>query len=208
MNTREIMQAASVIPVMVIDQPEQAIPLATALVRGGIRVLEITLRTPVALKAVNDIATHVPEAIVGVGTVVRPEQFAQAKEAGAAFAITPGVTPELFAAAKACAMPLMPGVMTPADVLGAMHAGYTALKFFPAQPAGGVPMLKALSGPFPDVVFCPTGGISPANVKDFLALPNVLCVGGSWLCPADLVQNGQWDKITELARQAAQLSAR
>jgi 2-dehydro-3-deoxyphosphogluconate aldolase/(4S)-4-hydroxy-2-oxoglutarate aldolase len=205
MNIREIMQLSPVIPVMVINHAEQAIPLATALIKGGIRVLEITLRTPEALKAISAIASQVPEAIVGAGTVVHPEQFAAVKAAGAVFAVTPGLTLSLAQAAEACNMPLLPGVMTPTEVITAINCGYDALKFFPAHAAGGIPMLKALAGPFNDIVFCPTGGITPANAQDFLSLANVLCVGGSWLCPIELVESEQWDKITELAQAAVAL---
>ena len=205
MNICEIMQLSPVIPVMVIHDVKQAVLLAAALVKGGVRVLEITLRTPEALNAIQAITDQVPEAIVGAGTVVHPEQFAAAKAAGAVFAVTPGLTLALAKAAKECDMPLLPGVMTPAEVITAMNAGYNALKFFPAQAAGGVAMLQSLNGPFKEVVFCPTGGITPANARQFLSLPNVLCVGGSWLCPMDLVESGQWDKITELAQAAVAL---
>jgi 2-dehydro-3-deoxyphosphogluconate aldolase/(4S)-4-hydroxy-2-oxoglutarate aldolase len=207
MNIREIMQVSPVIPVMVIDDVKHAVPLAAALVKGGARVLEITLRTPKALDAIEAIVDKIPEAIVGAGTIVRAEQFAAVKAAGAMFAVTPGLTLALAQAAKACDMPLLPGVMTPADVIMAINAGYDALKFFPAQAAGGIAMLKSLNGPFKEVVFCPTGGITPVNAPDFLSLPNVACIGGSWLCPIDLVESEQWDKITELAQAAVSLKS-
>src|SRR5262249_29404075 len=157
------------------------IPLAKALVAGGVRVLEVTLRTPVALAAVRAIAHEVADAIVGVGTISRPEDFQQATDAGARFGVTPGLTPELVDAARASGLPLLPGVMTPSEIIAARAAGFFALKLFPAEQAGGIAMLQALNGPFPDVTFCPTGGVTAANAPAFLALPNVGCVGGSWL---------------------------
>ena len=205
MNIREIMQISPVIPVVVIDDIALAVPLADALVKGGLYVLEITLRTPQALRIIKEIAENVPDVIVGAGTIVRPEQFSAVKAAGATFAVTPGLTAELASAANACHMPVLPGVMTPSDVIVAMNAGYNALKFFPAQFAGGVAMLKALSGPFNEVVFCPTGGITLANANDFLALPNVLCVGGSWMCSRDLISSEKWSEITEIAKVAKAL---
>ncbi|MBV8658977.1 MAG: bifunctional 4-hydroxy-2-oxoglutarate aldolase/2-dehydro-3-deoxy-phosphogluconate aldolase [Burkholderiales bacterium] len=205
MNIREIMRASPVMPVIVIDDLNHAVSLAHALVAGGIRVLEVTLRTPAALDAVKAIAADVPDAIVGVGTVTVPEQFAQARDAGAVFAVTPGLTDTLAAAAKAAGLPLLPGVMTPSEVIAAKAAGFDAMKLFPAEQAGGLGMLKALGGPFPDVLFCPTGGVTLATAPQFLALPNVACVGGSWLVPKDRIAAGDWGAITELARQAAAL---
>ncbi len=205
MNILELMRTGPVIPVIVIDQLEQAVPLARALVAGGARVLELTLRTPVALQAVKAIAEQVEGAIIGVGTITRPQDFERSIEAGAIFDVSPGLTLELAAAASASGLPLLPGVMTPSDVIAARAAGFTDLKLFPAQQAGGVGMLKALSGPFPDMTFCPTGGINAATARDFLALPNVACVGGSWLTPADAVATGDWARITALARETVAL---
>jgi 2-dehydro-3-deoxyphosphogluconate aldolase/(4S)-4-hydroxy-2-oxoglutarate aldolase len=172
-----------------------------------VRVLEITLRTPAALEAVRAIATRVESAIVGVGTITDPGDFAKAIDAGARFGVSPGLTPALIEAALASRLPLLPGVMTPSEIIAARAAGFRALKFYPAQQAGGIGMLKALAGPFPDVTFCPTGGITAATAPDFLALPNVACVGGSWLTPADALRNGDWPRITGLAREASRLAA-
>ena len=208
MNVLDLMRLGPVIPVIVIDDARDAVPLARALVEGGVRVLEVTLRTPAALDALRAISSNVGEAIAGVGTISRPEDFIEAAAAGAKFGVSPGLTPELIASAKASGLPLLPGVMTPSDVIAARAAGFTALKLFPAGQAGGIGMLKALGGPFPDVIFCPTGGVTPENAPDFLALPNVACVGGSWLAPRDLVAKGDWRRISALAREAAQLRAR
>lgn len=205
MTPLELMRVGPVIPVIVIEDLAKAVPLAEALVAGGVRVLEITLRTPVALDAIRAIANEVPDAIVGVGTITDPADFERSIAAGARFGVSPGLTPALIEAALACHLPLLPGVMTPSDVLAARAAGFTALKLFPAQQAGGIGMLKALAGPFPGVTFCPTGGITAASAADFLALPNVGCVGGSWLTPKDLVAAGDWRGITALARGAAGL---
>jgi len=208
MDALELMQVAPVIPVIVIDDLAHAVPMARALCEGGIRVLEVTLRTPPALDAVRAIAREVPDAIVGVGTVTNASQFAEAKDAGARFAVSPGFTPELAFAARGAGMPLLPGVMTPADVISALGHGFRQLKFFPAQQAGGIAMLKALGGPFPEVRFCPTGGISVETAPQFLALPNVVCVGGSWLTPKDLLAKGDWAGVNALARAAAGLKRR
>jgi 2-dehydro-3-deoxyphosphogluconate aldolase/(4S)-4-hydroxy-2-oxoglutarate aldolase len=205
MNIRDIMYSAAVMPVIVLDDVAQAVPLAHALVAGGIRVLEVTLRTQAGLESVRAIAKSVPDAIIGVGTVTRPEQFIEAKEAGAMFAVTPGLTDALIEGARAAGLPLLPGVMTPSEVIAARAAGFDALKLFPAEQAGGLGMLKALAGPFPDVLFCPTGGVTLATAPQFLALANVACVGGSWIVPKDKIVAGNWGAITELARQAATL---
>ncbi len=205
MNVPQIMRTGPVIPVIVVDRAEDALPLARALVAGGVRVLELTLRTPVALQAIEAIARGVEGAIVGVGTITRAQDFAAAQRAGARFGVSPGLTPELCAAARDSGLPLLPGVMTPSDVIAARAAGYTELKLFPAQQAGGIGMLKALAGPFPDVTFCPTGGITAASAPEYLALPNVACVGGSWLVPPDAIRAGDWARITELARAAQAL---
>jgi 2-dehydro-3-deoxyphosphogluconate aldolase/(4S)-4-hydroxy-2-oxoglutarate aldolase len=204
MTVLEIMRSASVIPVIAIDDPEHAVPLARALVAGGIRVLEVTLRTPHGLGAIRAMA-QVEGAIVGVGTLTQPEEFAAARDAGAVFGVSPGLTPALVEAARKSGLPLLPGVMTPSEVMAAREAGFRELKLFPAVPAGGVGMLSAIAGPLPDVTFCPTGGISPATAPQFLALKNVACVGGSWLTPKETIWAGDWDRITELAREAAAL---
>src|SRR5690606_7028267 len=203
----EIMHASPVIPVIAIEHPDHALPLAKALVAGGIRVLEVTLRTPHGLDAIRTIAQQVPEAIVGVGTLTRPEELAQARDAGAVFGVSPGLTATLIAAAKASGLPLLPGVMTPSEVMAAREAGFHQLKLFPAVPAGGVGMLNAIAGPLPDVLFCPTGGISQDTARSFLACKNVACVGGSWLTPQDAIRAGDWNRITELAKAASLLRA-
>jgi 2-dehydro-3-deoxyphosphogluconate aldolase / (4S)-4-hydroxy-2-oxoglutarate aldolase len=205
MNILQIMRTGAVIPVIVIDRLEDAVPLARALVAGGVRVLELTLRTPVALQAIEAMVQQVEGAIVGVGTITRSQDFDAALKAGARFGVSPGLTPALVAAAKDSALPLLPGVMTPSDVIAARAAGFTELKLFPAQQAGGIGMLRAMVGPFPDVTFCPTGGIAAATAPDFLALPNVACVGGSWLTPPDAIAAGDWGRITALARETAGL---
>ena len=205
MNILQIMRTGPVIPVIVINRLEDAVPLARALVAGGVRVLELTLRTPVALKAIEAIANEVEGAIIGVGTITRPEDFDAALKAGALFGVSPGLTPELIAASRDSSLPLLPGVMTPSEVIAARAAGFTELKLFPAQQAGGVGMLKALGGPFPDLAFCPTGGIGVTTAPEFLALPNVACVGGSWLTPGDAVASRDWGRITALARGTASL---
>jgi 2-dehydro-3-deoxyphosphogluconate aldolase/(4S)-4-hydroxy-2-oxoglutarate aldolase len=205
MDILQLMRIGPVIPVVVIDRLEDAVPLARALVAGGLRVLELTLRTPVALRAVEAVAGEVEDAIVGVGTITRPADFAQAIEAGASFGVSPGLTHELAAAARDSGLPLLPGAMTPSDVIAARSAGFDALKLFPAQQAGGIGMLKALAGPFPETRFCPTGGIGFDTAPEYLALPNVVCVGGSWVTPPDAVAGGDWARITALARAAAAL---
>jgi 2-dehydro-3-deoxyphosphogluconate aldolase/(4S)-4-hydroxy-2-oxoglutarate aldolase len=205
MHIDQILSAGPVIPVIVIHDAAHAVPLAGALLAGGVRVLEVTLRTPAALPAVRAIRDRYPEAIVGVGTVTRPEEWAQALAAGAQFGVSPAATPGLFAAIPASGIPFLPGVMTPSEALAARDAGFTALKLFPAVPAGGVAMLKAIGSVFPELRFCPTGGISAATARDFLALSNVACVGGSWLAPEALLQAGDWGRIEQLAREAAAL---
>lgn len=201
----DVLRAGPVIPVLVIEDERSAVPLAQALLAGGVRVLEITLRTPAALAAVRAIATKAPDAIVGVGTVSRPEEFRQAAEAGARFAVSPGITDALIAAAADSAMPYLPGVMTPSEIIRARAAGLSALKLFPAEQAGGIAMLRAFAGPFPDVRFCPTGGITAGTAPDYLALATVACVGGSWLAPREAVAAGDWATVTRLAREATAL---
>ncbi len=205
MKTLDVIRTGPVIPVIVIDDPEQALPIARALLAGGVRVLEITLRTPVALQAVRLLATEVPEAIVGVGTIIRPGQFGEAIAAGAMFGVSPGFTPALAEAQVETGLPWLPGCMTPSDIVAASAAGFTALKLFPAQQAGGTGMLKALASVFPHATFCPTGGVTAENAAEYLALPNVACVGGSWLAPKDALARGDWPRITELARAASAL---
>ena len=207
MTPLELMRVGPVIPVIVVDDLTKAVPLARALVAGGVRVLEVTLRTAVALQAVRAIADAVDGAIVGVGTITRPEDFDFAIAAGAHFGVSPGLTPALIDAARTSGLAMLPGVMTPSDAIAARAAGFTELKLFPAQQAGGLGMLKAMGGPFPDVTFCPTGGVTATSAPDFLALPNVGCVGGSWLTPKDAVMAGDWERITALAREAAGLRA-
>jgi 2-dehydro-3-deoxyphosphogluconate aldolase/(4S)-4-hydroxy-2-oxoglutarate aldolase len=199
----EILAASPVMPVIVLDRIDDAVPLAEALVGGGIRVLEITLRTPVALDCVQAIRAAVPGAIVGVGTITNTADLNAARAAGAMFGVSPGTTRELLLLAAASAFPFLPGSMTPADVMRALDAGFTAMKLFPARQAGGVEMLKALGGPFPQVVFCPTGGIDADSAAAYLALPNVACVGGSWLAPAALVAERNWGEIRRRAQAAA-----
>ena len=200
-----VMQDAPVIPVIVLQKIEHAVPMARALVAGGVRMLEVTLRTPVALQCIEAIARDVPEAVVGAGTVRSPADAQAASLAGARFAVSPGYTHAIGRACHDLRLPWLPGVATGSEIMQAQEGGYTALKFFPALQAGGLAMLKAWQGPFGDVQFCPTGGVSEANARDFLALSNVTCVGGSWLVPADLLAQGDWAGITELARGAVLL---
>lgn len=194
-----------VIPVIVIQRLQDAVPMARALVEGGVRVLEVTLRTPVALQCMEAIAREVPEALVGAGTVRSVADARAARDAGCCFAVTPGYSGEIGRACRELALPLLPGVSTASEVMQASGDGFSFLKFFPATAAGGIPMLKALAGPFADVAFCPTGGLTPANAPEFLALPNVRVCGGSWLTPADAVDAGDWARITQLAREAQAL---
>ncbi|EHR70455.1 Entner-Doudoroff aldolase [Burkholderiales bacterium JOSHI_001] len=207
MNTLELTQAGPVIPVIVLDRVADAVPLAEALVAGGVRVLEVTLRTPVALQCIAAIARAVPQAIVGAGTVRSAADARAARDAGCRFAVSPGYTAEVGAACRDAGLALLPGVATASEVMAANADGLNFLKFFPATAAGGIPMLKALGGPFPDVVFCPTGGITPETAPQFLALPNVKVCGGSWLTPADAMAKGDWARITQLARAAQALRA-
>jgi 2-dehydro-3-deoxyphosphogluconate aldolase/(4S)-4-hydroxy-2-oxoglutarate aldolase len=204
-NSLELAALGPVIPVIVLQRIEQAVPMARALVAGGVRVLEITLRTPVALDCMRAIAREVPEAIVGAGTLRSAADVRAARDAGCQFGVSPGYTPAIGAACREAAMPLLPGVATASEVMAANADGLSFLKFFPATAAGGIPMLKALAGPFPDVVFCPTGGITVETAPQFLALPNVKVCGGSWLTPADALERGDWSRITQLARDAKAL---
>ena len=199
MQIEDILAQSPVVPVIVIEQLEHAVPLARALVDGGLPVLEVTLRSDVAMQAIHEISQAVSGAIVGVGTVTRPGQFQQSIEAGAQFAVSPGLTDALLTASRTVDLPFLPGAFTPSEVMCAHEQGLTALKLFPAQQAGGIGMLKALHGPLPGMKFCPTGGINADNFIDFLELPNVACVGGSWVCPADAVRNRDWARISQLA---------
>jgi 2-dehydro-3-deoxyphosphogluconate aldolase/(4S)-4-hydroxy-2-oxoglutarate aldolase len=199
---KDVLNAGPVMPVMVIQNLDDAVPLAKALVAGGIKVLEITLRTPIALEAIRLISREVEGAIVGAGTIANPSQLQAAEDAGAVFAISPGITESLLKAATAGNIALIPGVATLSELMLGMEYGLDHFKFFPAEAAGGIPMLKAIAGPFPQATFCPTGGISPENYQAYLQLPNVACVGGSWLAPQDAVKNKNWEKVTELAQLA------
>ena len=205
LSALQVLQDAPVIPVIVLHERAHAVPMARALVAGGIRMLEVTLRTPQALEALRAIAAEVPEAVVGAGTVRSAQDARAAAQAGARFAVSPGYTRNLSHACAGEGLCLLPGVATGSEILQAQEDGHTELKFFPAVQAGGAAMLKAWSGPFFDVRFCPTGGITPANAGEFLSLPNVACVGGSWLVPADALARGDWARIEALAREAAAL---
>jgi 2-dehydro-3-deoxyphosphogluconate aldolase/(4S)-4-hydroxy-2-oxoglutarate aldolase len=204
-NTFDLVAFGPVIPVIVLERVEQAVPLARALVDGGVRVLEVTLRTPAALACIEAIARSVPDAVLGAGTLRSAEDVRAAKNAGCVFGVSPGYTAPIGAACREAGLPLLPGVATASEVMAAQADGLSFLKFFPATAAGGIPMLKALAGPFPDVVFCPTGGITAETAPQFLALPNVKVCGGSWLTPADAVAAGDWKRITALARAAGRL---
>lgn len=201
----ELLRLAPVVPVITIERVEDAVPLARALVAGGLRLLEITLRTPAACDAAAAIIAEAPEAVVGIGTVLTPEDLARARDLGARYALSPGATAELLDAAAESGLPFMPGVATASELMAALARGFDVVKFFPAVPAGGVAALKALAGPFPHARFCPTGGIGEENAAEWLALPNVVVVGGSWLTPAADIRAGAWDRITERARRASSL---
>lgn len=203
-RTEEICRLAPVIPVLVVDDPAIAQPLAQALIKGGLPVLEVTLRTPAALEVIAEMA-KVPGGVVGAGTLLTPHDVAQAKAAGAQFGVSPGSTEALLSACEAEALPLLPGAASATEAMHLLERGFSVQKFFPAEAAGGVPMLKALAAPLPQIRFCPTGGVSPENAPDYLALPNTLCVGGSWVAPKDLVASRDWDAITALATKAATL---
>jgi len=205
LNTLKLAEHGPVIPVIVIQNLADAVPMAQALVDGGVKVLEITMRTPVALQCMEAIARAVPEAIVGAGTVRSVADAQAAKNAGCQFAVSPGYTSEIGLACRAMGLPLLPGTATGSEVMQANADGYFFLKFFPATAAGGIPMLKALAGPFTDVVFCPTGGITLETAPQFLALPNVKVCGGSWLTPADAVASKDWARVTRLAKEASAL---
>ena len=201
-SAEAILTAGPVVPVIVINKLEQAVPLAKALVAGGVRVLEVTLRTACAVDAIRAIAKEVPDAIVGAGTVTNVNQLAEVTAAGAQFAISPGVTEPLLKAATEGNIPLIPGIATVSELMLGMDYGLREFKFFPAEANGGVKALQAIAGPFSQIRFCPTGGISPKNYRDYLALKSVLCIGGSWLVPNDALESGDYARITELAKEA------
>jgi 2-dehydro-3-deoxyphosphogluconate aldolase/(4S)-4-hydroxy-2-oxoglutarate aldolase len=205
LTTDGLMRLGPVIPVITIERLEDAAPLARALVAGGLMVLEVTLRTPGALEAIPLMAAAAPEAIVGAGTVLNAGDYDRAAKAGARFIVSPGLTDPLVAAVRAAPLPFLPGVATAADLMRGLDAGLNRFKFFPAETSGGAPALKALFGPFGDCRFCPTGGIGAQSAPTYLALPNVLCVGGAWVAPADAINAGDWGRITTLARAAAGL---
>ena len=197
-----LFKQAVVIPVLTIEKVEHAVPLAKALVAGGVRTLEVTLRTDAAVAAAKAIIAEVPDAIVGIGTILNPDDLERAKALGAKFGISPGLTPELLKAAPASDLPFAPGVATASELMQALAAGFDVVKFFPAEQAGGIKTLRALAGPFPNVRFCPTGGIGDANAATWLAEPNVLCVGGSWVCPPAEIRAGNWAGITAMCDSA------
>ncbi|WQX80204.1 bifunctional 4-hydroxy-2-oxoglutarate aldolase/2-dehydro-3-deoxy-phosphogluconate aldolase [Helicobacter pylori] len=201
----EVLQISPIVPVVVIENIKDAVPLAQSLIEGGIPIIEVTLRSSCALEAIELIAKNVPKMRVGAGTILNPTQLEQAQNRGAEFLISPGLTIKLLEHAKKKDMPLIPGVSSSSEVMQALELGYNALKFFPAEYCGGVKLLNAFNGPFKGVKFCPTGGISADNMRSYLALENVVCVGGSWLTPKDLIQNKEWDKITEICKRALAL---
>ncbi|MGL2778400.1 bifunctional 4-hydroxy-2-oxoglutarate aldolase/2-dehydro-3-deoxy-phosphogluconate aldolase [Helicobacter pylori] len=201
----EILQISPIVPVVVVENIKDAVPLAQSLIEGGIPIIEVTLRSSCALEAIELIAKNVPKMRVGAGTILNLTQLEQAQNRGAEFLISPGLTIKLLEYAKKKDMPLIPGVSSSSEVMQALELGYNALKFFPAEYCGGVKLLNAFNGPFKGVKFCPTGGVSVDNMRSYLALENVVCVGGSWLTPKDLIQNKEWDKITEICKRALAL---
>jgi 2-dehydro-3-deoxyphosphogluconate aldolase / (4S)-4-hydroxy-2-oxoglutarate aldolase len=196
-----LFRQAVVIPVLTIERLEDAVPLANALVAGGVRVLEVTLRTPVAIPAAQAIISSVPEAVVGIGTILNADDLVRAEALGAVFGISPGATPDLLKAAAASTLPFAPGIATASELMQALAHGFNLAKFFPAEQSGGIKALRALAGPFPDARFCPTGGIGEANAAAWLAEPNVFAVGGSWLCPAADIRSGNWAGITAICNR-------
>jgi 2-dehydro-3-deoxyphosphogluconate aldolase/(4S)-4-hydroxy-2-oxoglutarate aldolase len=203
-----LLKGQPVIPVLKIDDATKAVPLARALAKGGLPVIEITMRTGAALEAIRRAASEVAEAVVGAGTILDAKQFDQAAGAGSKFIVSPGGTKEVFAAARNSPVPLLPGAITPSEMMAALEEGLDFLKFFPAEQAGGATFLKSLASPFAGLRFCPTGGVSAKNASDYLSLPNVICVGGSWVAPDDAVKSGDWDLIEKLASEAAGLGKR
>ena len=202
-----LQRARPVMPVLVLEEVGLALDLAAALQAGGVQVLEVTLRTPRALEAVSAIRQSFPDLLVGAGTVIHADQFAEVRDAGAQFAVSPGCTERLVAAAESSGLPYLPGVMTPSEVLLALEYGYRSLKLFPANGNASVKMLKSFKGPFTGIRFCPTGGVTPDNLLNFLRLPNVACVGGTWLAPSNLIRARAWDQITQLAAEACALAS-
>jgi len=196
-----LFRQAVVIPVLTIERLEDAVPLAKALIAGGVRVLEVTLRTPVAIPAAQAIIANVPEAVVGIGTILNANDLVRAEALGAVFGISPGATPDLLKAAAASTLPFAPGIATASELMQALAHGFNLAKFFPAEQSGGIKALRALAGPFPDARFCPTGGIGEANAAAWLAEPNVFAVGGSWLCPAADIRSGNWAGITAICNR-------
>jgi len=197
-----LFNAARVVPVLTIDRVEDAVPLARALVKGDVRTLEVTLRTPVAVEAAKAIIAEVPDAIVGIGTILNADDLARAEALGAKFGISPGATPELLKAAAASRLPFAPGIATASELMAALAHGFDLVKFFPAESSGGIKALRALAGPFPHARFCPTGGIGEANAGTWLAEPNVVAVGGSWLCPPAEIRSGNWAGITAICERS------
>lgn len=203
-RAREICQLAPIVPVLVVDDLSKARPLAEALIAGGLPALEVTLRTPCALEVIREMA-QVKGGVVGAGTLITPDDVTAAVEAGAQFGVSPGATDALLAACEEAGLPLLPGAATASEAMRLLARGYDMMKFFPAEASGGAPALKAIGAPLPQISFCPTGGVSPQNAQNYLSLPNVICAGGSWVAPADLVQANDWDAITALAQAASQL---
>lgn len=201
----EILHLGPVIPVIILNHARHAVPLAQALLDGGVQVVEITLRSAAALEGIRRIRAEVPEILVGAGTVLNAEHLQEVAQAGAQFAISPGLTPALFAAAYSKTIPLIPGIATPSELMLAQERGFTALKFFPAEAAGGVQMLQSLAGPFPQISFCPTGGITLENCKTYLALSNVACVGSSWMAPPELIEEENWKEIKNRVKNLSSL---
>jgi 2-dehydro-3-deoxyphosphogluconate aldolase / (4S)-4-hydroxy-2-oxoglutarate aldolase len=202
LSALDVLTTGPVVPVIVINNLDHAVPLAKALVAGGVKVLEVTLRTPVAIEAIRMIAAEVPDAVVGAGTVATEDDLNAVADAGGVFAISPGLTPTLLTAAINGPIALIPGISTASELMFGMEYGLREFKFFPAEAAGGTKMIKSIGGPFPQATFCPTGGISPGNYKEYLSLKNVACVGGSWLAPTDALEQGDYHRITDLARKA------
>jgi 2-dehydro-3-deoxyphosphogluconate aldolase/(4S)-4-hydroxy-2-oxoglutarate aldolase len=203
-RAREICQLAPIVPVLVVNDLSKARPLAEALVAGGLPALEVTLRTPAALEVIREMS-QVKGGVVGAGTLITPADVTAAVEAGAQFGVSPGATDALLAACEEAGLPLLPGAATASEAMRLLARGYDMMKFFPAEASGGAPALNAIGAPLPQISFCPTGGVSAQNAENYLSLPNVICAGGSWVAPADLVQANDWDAITELARSASQL---
>jgi len=204
-TSADLFDLSPVIPVVVVETVDQAVPVARALAAGGVPVVELTLRTPVALEAIRAIAAEVPEVVLGAGTVTSPDLAARAADAGARFLVSPGATPSLLAAMSDTGLPFLPGTATVSEALAVLEAGHTAMKFFPAEPSGGAAYLGSLPTVIPDARFCPTGGVSLSSAPTYLSLPNVGCVGGSWLTPKNALASGDWDRVTTLAREAAAL---